>query len=86
MDRQKIKCVRMSLGLSQTEFGQLVGAHAMTVSKWERGLLSPTAYQAALLEKFALAAQSKSTDAGVSVKRLLVGSGATAALAWLLAP
>jgi DNA-binding transcriptional regulator YiaG len=86
MDRQKIANLRKSLKLSQTEFGQLVGAHAMTISKWERGLLSPTAYQAALMEKFAVAAESRSSDASVSVKRLLASSGAPAALVWLLTP
>lgn len=82
MDKMSLRDLRKRLRLSQAELGQLVGAHAMTVSKWERGVLSPSAYQIALLERFA---QAHITDASLSpVKRLLVSSGAPAALAWLL--
>jgi transcriptional regulator with XRE-family HTH domain len=82
MDRHSLRDLRKRLRLSQAEFGQLLGAHAMTVSKWERGVLSPNAYQLALLERFdkALAGELSSSP----VKRLLIGNGAPAALAWLL--
>jgi DNA-binding transcriptional regulator YiaG len=52
MDPSSIVALRHDLGLSQAEFGQLFGAHAMTVSKWERSLLSPSAYQQALMHQF----------------------------------
>jgi molybdate transport system regulatory protein len=43
--------------LSQRELGELVGAHAMTVSRWERGVARPTAYQSRLLQALAQAAR-----------------------------
>ena len=33
--------LRTRLGLSQRELAQLVGSHAMTISKWERGTAKP---------------------------------------------
>ena len=56
----------------------------MTVSKWERGLTEPTAYQQALIRQFqARVAATKAAEAN-EVKKLLVGAGVVAALAWLL--
>jgi putative transcriptional regulator len=80
----QITNLRKSLRLSQVEFGQLFGAHAMTVSKWERGLLQPTAYQVALLRQFQVTADEKKVDAQEQVKSLLIGAGVVAALVWLL--
>jgi len=34
-----VKNARAKCGLSQPLFGQLMGVHGMTVSKWERGVL-----------------------------------------------
>lgn len=81
---QEIVQLRKDLGLAQVEFGQLFGSHFMTVSKWERGVSPPTAYQEALMRQFQLKAQSKKTQAIEEVKKLLVGAGVVAALAWLL--
>jgi putative transcriptional regulator len=53
-----IAVIRKALGLSQVEFGQLFGAHFMTISKWERGLAQPSPYQIALMEQFARTAQA----------------------------
>jgi molybdopterin-binding protein len=50
------KTLRERLGLSQKELGELVGAHAMTVSKWERGVLAPSAHQRQILRALASAA------------------------------
>lgn len=33
----KIRQIRKSLGLNQAEFGELVGVHQSTISKWEKG-------------------------------------------------
>lgn len=49
--------LRRKLGLSQKELAELVGAHPMTVSKWERGVLAPSEHQRRLLERFARAAE-----------------------------
>ena len=52
-----VRTIRTRLGLSQKDLAGLVGAHAMTVSKWERGLLKPTPHQRRLLATFAAAAE-----------------------------
>lgn len=72
------------MGLSQTEFGQLFGIHAMTVSKWERGILRPSPYQLALMNGFKLTADRKKEAVQEQVKQLLIGAGVVAALVWLL--
>lgn len=84
MQAVKITSLRRSLGLSQIEFGQLFGAHFMTVSKWERGLLKPTAYQVALMNQFQATADAQKGQAQEQVKNLLIGAGVVAALVWLL--
>jgi molybdopterin-binding protein len=52
-----IKALRGSLGLSQPRLAQLLGVHAMTVSKWERGVLAPNAHQRRILNAFRGAAE-----------------------------
>lgn len=84
MNAADVTLLRHSLDLSQVEFGQLFGAHAMTVSKWERGLLQPSAYQLALMQQFKATADGKATKDKTELKNLLVGAGVVAALIWLL--
>lgn len=84
MDPTAIATLRRTLGVSQAEFSQLFGTHAMTVSKWERGLLVPSAYQQALMQQFRKTADQKQAEAQEKVKNLLVGAGVVAALVWLL--
>lgn len=84
MQATEIAILRRSLGLSQVEFGQLFDAHSMTVSKWERGVLRPTAYQIALMRQFQATVNAKQDQAREQVKNLLVGAGVVAALVWLL--
>lgn len=52
-----LKRLRRKLGLSQAALAKLVGAHAMTVSKWERGVARPADAQARLLRSMARAAE-----------------------------
>jgi len=59
----QIRSIRTRLGLSQKELAGLVGTHAMTVSKWERGVLKPGDHQRQLLGAFADAA-----DRGIRVQ------------------
>jgi molybdopterin-binding protein len=40
---------RRKAGLTQTRLARLLGVHPITVSKWERGVLTPNARQAAIL-------------------------------------
>lgn len=84
MSPLEISSLRRALALSQVEFGQLFGVHAMTVSKWERGVLKPTTYQSILMQQFRTTANAATGDAGEQVKNLLIGAGVVAALVWLL--
>lgn len=84
MTAEQILALRTALGLSQVQFAQLFGVHFMTVSKWERGLAPPSAYQVALMTQFAQTAAAKQQQAQEVVKNLLVGAGVVAALTWLL--
>lgn len=84
MTNVEIATLRKDLNLSQVEFAQLFGAHFMTVSKWERGLTQPSAYQEALMRQFQDRVAASKAQAAEEVKKLLVGAGVVAALAWLL--
>lgn len=46
----RLKEARSKLGLTQSEFGELLGAKKRTVADWEKGVSSPTGLQ---LEKLA---------------------------------
>ena len=52
-----LKALRARLGLSQGELADLLGVHAMTVSKWERGKAQPAVHQKRLLKSFTAAAE-----------------------------
>jgi molybdate transport system regulatory protein len=52
-----LKTLRARLGLKQADLAELLGVHAMTVSRWERGELKPSAHQRRLLRAFADAAE-----------------------------
>ncbi|HQW20928.1 MAG TPA: helix-turn-helix domain-containing protein [Rhodocyclaceae bacterium] len=84
MISSEIAQLRKDLGLSQVEFGQLFGSHFMTVSKWERGIATPSSYQFALMQQFRQTADVRKVEAQEEVKKLLVGAGVVAALLWLL--
>lgn len=84
MNQIQITQLRQDLGLSQVDFGRLFDSHFMTVSKWERGITSPSPYQFALMQKFRETADAKKLEAQEQVKQLLVGAGVIAALFWLL--
>ena len=78
-----IRDIRKGLGLTQTQLGQLLDVHSLTVSKWERGLLTPKPYQSAMLDSFKKAGKRK-PEVGSAVVTLLVGAGIAAALYLLL--
>ena len=44
-----IVTLRQRLGLTQVRLAELTGVHAMTVSKWERGVLRPSRHQREIL-------------------------------------
>lgn len=60
----KSKSMRARLGLSQKDLAELLGAHPMTVSRWERGVLEPSAHQKRILR-----ALSRAADQGVQATR-----------------
>lgn len=74
--------IRALLLLNQTQFAQLLGVHPMTVSKWERGMLQPDHYRAALLAAFADAAKNPRVCVGAGLT--LARSGPLSAVALLL--
>jgi len=77
-----IRKLREQLGLNQVEFAQLAGVHPITVSKWERGEATPSAYQNALFEQFREGARSQIVRE--TLKGILVSAGVILALALLL--
>ena len=78
MDPTRVRRLRRALRLNQAEFGQLLGAHAVTVSRWETpgSGHGPSAYQCALMQDFEKAAGSRDMDQ--TLKNLLVGAGIAA--------
>jgi DNA-binding transcriptional regulator YiaG len=82
MSSKDISILRRSLGLNQDKFGQLFGIHPMTVSKWERGILTPTPYQVAMMEAFKKAARKE--EIKKQLKNILVAAGVVAAVYLLL--
>lgn len=84
MEKEQIKQTREALGLNQSQFGQLFGIHAMTVSRWESGITQPSPHEAALLTAFRTASESRDKKLASDLKQLLVGAGIVAALLLLL--
>jgi DNA-binding transcriptional regulator YiaG len=52
---QAIRRLRIGLGLSQPDLSSLLGAHRLTLIRWEQGTLLPSPLQALLIEYFKLA-------------------------------
>ena len=82
MTSAEVRAVREGLGLNQSQLAQLLGVHPLTVSKWERGLLSPSPHQDTLLRSFRKAA--KKPDIGEEVASALLAAGVAFALLLLL--
>ena len=64
----KLANLRARLGLTQSRLASLTGVHAMTVSKWERGVLAPNRHQSSILK--ALEAAAAGRDAGGHAREL----------------
>jgi DNA-binding transcriptional regulator YiaG len=78
----EIRSIRQLLGLNQAQFAQLMGVHAITVSKWESGITSPTDYQVAFLSQYRVAAKEKKVRE--ELKGVLIAAGVIAAVILLL--
>jgi len=85
MKGKTIRKIREQLGLTQVELGELLGAHAVTVSRWEVLDHSPSDFQVEILKVFRKAAK-EDTDVGSKAKLLLREDNRVGALALLLAP
>lgn len=82
MTGTEIKRLRQDLGMTQTEFGSVVNAHFVTVSKWESGETSPDPYQQGMLQRFAQVQERKKV--GDMAKGALITAGVIGALLLLL--
>ena len=66
--KPQVRGIRIALGLTQRELAALVGTHAMTVSRWERGVATPNGHPARLLGMLEVAA-TRGSQIPVSVDR-----------------
>jgi putative transcriptional regulator len=80
--KEQILNLRKTLRLTQVQFGQLFGAHAITVGRWESGEYQPNSHQIMLMENFKKSAQDKEVQD--TLLDVLVGVGIVAALFLLL--
>jgi molybdopterin-binding protein len=55
----RLATLRSRLGLTQVRLAEVLGVHAMTVSKWERGVLQPLARQRTILRALQAVAEGK---------------------------
>ena len=83
MTASEIRSLRARLKLGQAEFAQMLGVHPMTVSRWEQGLLSPTAYHEVWMKEFNTAVVKDDAVANI-LKGVLIGAGIAAAVYLLL--
>jgi molybdate transport system regulatory protein len=65
----RTRTLRARLGLSQAQLARLLGAHAMTVSKWERGVARPSEPQGRLIQALARAAEQGARVDAAAVRR-----------------
>ncbi len=79
-----IRSTRQALFLTQAGLGVLVGVHAVTVSKWERGKLQPSPWMGALLSALHFTSLTMSRDVRTQVPALIASHGPIAALGFLL--
>lgn|SRR5512137_205749 len=81
MREVKVQVVREQLGLTQRQFGELLNAHPITVSRWERGRGNPSLQNTeflGLLNRF-----GKSKEMVVQIKEILAAQGGAAAKAYV---
>jgi len=75
---------RAALGLTQTQLAAVLGVHALTVSKWERGALVLPPRQVGILRAAAALPASEALYLGARVADALVAYGELVALRVLL--
>jgi molybdopterin-binding protein len=58
----RLATLRSRLGLTQVRLAEVLGVHAMTVSKWERGVLQPMARQRTILRALTAIAEGRTAS------------------------
>ena len=53
MTPEEVKALRKVQGLTQEKFAKKIGVHSLTVSRWERGEMSPRGMALQALERMA---------------------------------
>jgi molybdopterin-binding protein len=66
-----VAAIRKRMHLTQAGLGRLVGAHAMTVSKWERGVLKPAEFQRSILAALEVSAPGRESQLARDLSALL---------------
>jgi DNA-binding transcriptional regulator YiaG len=56
---ERIRALRTKLGLKQIELADLLGIHAITISRWEQGHYEPSSLAEEKLDKLARKADRK---------------------------
>ena len=63
-----VRELRERLGLTQSEFAREVGVEAATVSRWERGVMKPTALAIKMMEALAKRAERRGKAVAAQVR------------------
>ena len=53
MTPEEVKALRQAQGFTQEKFARKIGVHKLTVSRWERGEISPVGMSLKALERMA---------------------------------
>ena len=78
------RALREHLGLTQAELACMLGVHAMTVSKWERGSGYPSPYNLQQMGLLALGASRLSGSDRLAFRGLLALGSGVGALAFIV--
>ena len=79
-----LRLLRERLELTQSELAYMLGVHAMTVSKWERGTAHPSPYNMQQLSLLALGASRMAESDRLAFRGLLTLGSGVGALAFVV--
>ena len=83
-DRVRFRVTREALGLTQAQWGAVLDVHGLTVSKWERGLLTPNDRAVAIVTRLQDKLAVEVARLGVEIRAALESAGALEAFRLLL--
>ena len=78
------RSLREALDLTQAELAAVLGVHAMTISKWERGTAYPSPYNTQQLGLLALGASRMDAGEHMAFRGLLALGSGVGALAFVV--